>query len=116
MSALFPDFKTDEKCKMTAASMLRSSNRLVNVANHSAASRGARSSPRWFPPNAGSQRESISTRMIETRKPTTILSREIFCLALSLLVNYGVADAQAKAQHRNPRPTEDPSGQAMLGF
>lgn len=101
---------------LQAALMLSPPAKVVNVVSHSATSRGCRCGSRWFPPNAGSQRESISTRMIEAPKPNPNIARGVVCLALSLFLSHGAAASQAHAPHSDPQPIEDPSGQAMLGF
>jgi lysophospholipase L1-like esterase len=101
---------------MMAATMLSVPAGLVNVVNHSTASRGCHRGYRWLPPNAGSRPKSISTRMLATPKPIPPLSRRFVCLALSMLLSHGAAASQAQTAIRDTQPIEDPSNQAMLGF
>jgi lysophospholipase L1-like esterase len=86
------------------------------VVSHSLKSRGCLSRFRWFPPNAGSRPESLSTRMIEAPQSTSPILRGVVCLALALGLSHGTAASETQSHSPNARPIEDPSGQAMRGF
>jgi lysophospholipase L1-like esterase len=104
------------KERKMAASMPVSPARLVSVASHSSKLRGCLSRFRWFPPNAGSPGGSLSTRMIETQKSTSVLTRGLVCLALFLGLSHVTAASETQPHSPNARPIEDPSGQAMRGL